>query len=247
MRSARTPTGSPHGRAWGFNRFIDRLLLHGLEFLNLYYGVYRAQVMSNTDDDNQGRIRIRCPAVGDTPDTPPRLAYPIFPLAGQNHGMKFIPPEETYCYVVFENGRVDTPLWIGGWFARDDIPSDLAHVDQHWILTPGGHRLVFDDRSDSSQVQLQHSTGAEVLIDKDGNVSISNASGQTVTAGSGQNEAAALGDTLKSLLEQLIDAITAMTVGTSTGPSSVPTNAAQFIAIKAQLQRILSNTVKLAK
>lgn len=249
IRSRSVPSGSPHGNRGGWARAFDRLMLHGLEYLNLYYGVYRAQVVDNEDDENVGRITIRCPAVGDTDDTTPRVAFPIFPLAGSNHGIKFIPPTGTYCYVVFENGRVDVPLWIGGWFARDDIPSDLQSVDQHWILTPGGHLLHFDDRDDSAQVQLKHSSGAEFVIDKDGNVNITNVQGKVTTVGSSAqgDEKSTNGETLVDLFDQTLTAIIALTVTTSTGPSGTPINFAQFQAIKAQLQTALSNTVKIAK
>ena len=43
---------------------------------------------------------------------------------------------------------------------------------------------------------------------------------------------------------QLFDAIATLTVGTGTGPSTIPINVAQFQAIKARLQTFLSRTVK---
>lgn len=54
-------------------------------------------------------------------------------------------------------------------------------------------------------------------------------------------EKAVLGETLKTKLEELIDAILAITVPTALGPSGTPINAAQFSTIKSQLDQILSN------
>ena len=49
-----------------------------------------------------------------------------------------------------------------------------------------------------------------------------------------------LGDTLKSILNDILKAIQTMTVMTSVGPSSVPINVADFASIQAKLQNILS-------
>ena len=49
-----------------------------------------------------------------------------------------------------------------------------------------------------------------------------------------------LGDTLKNILGELIDAITALTVVTPAGPSSTPSNAVQFTTVKQKLSNFLS-------
>ena len=49
-----------------------------------------------------------------------------------------------------------------------------------------------------------------------------------------------LGNTLISLLSQLIDAILNMTVLTHVGPSGTPVNAAVFSEIKGKLEEALS-------
>lgn len=49
-----------------------------------------------------------------------------------------------------------------------------------------------------------------------------------------------LGDTLKTTLEQILDGIAALTVGTVFGPSSTPINSAVFTGIKQKLDTILS-------
>ena len=80
----------------------------------------------------------------------------------------------------------------------------------------------------------------------DGNTRISIKEGLIEITAGGTLEKSALGETLKSTLESLIDAINALTV-TCAGPgnpSSTPINAATFTAIKTGLSSILSNEVK---
>lgn len=59
------------------------------------------------------------------------------------------------------------------------------------------------------------------------------------------DEAMVLGDTLKDLLNDTLDAIMQITVGTAVGTSSVPINVASFVQIKAKLNTMLSKKSKL--
>ena len=38
----------------GFRRFFDDIVMHGLEIVGLYYGVYRAKVLSRDDPNAPG-------------------------------------------------------------------------------------------------------------------------------------------------------------------------------------------------
>ena len=227
----------------GFLRFLDRLFMHGLEAFRLFYGVYRAEVLSNTDDSNRGILRVRVPSVGDS-DAVSRIAYPNVPLAGSGFGFKSLPTVGSFVWVIFENGRLDMPLWIGGMWGTDGVPEELRDPDQHGWYTPKGHKILLDEKDGQETIRITHKVGAKIEIDKDGNIRVFNADGKTLYIGLNANEAAVLGDTLKGLLDELFDALAALTVGTGTGPSTVPINLAQFQSIKARLQRILSQTVK---
>jgi len=257
--------GSPAYSAHGVQEKMDRMFNHGLEALGLYYGVYRAQVIDNADDGNMGRIKVRCPSVGDTEKTKPRLAYPMQPLAGAQHGFKTIPPTDSYVYVVFENGKLDLPIWTGGWWRKGDMHPDLESTEAFGLVTPGGHKLVFLDTEDSASITLTHingskveidvdgnvtvqsSSAAEIKLDSEGNVTITNASGKIVTVGAGDNESGFLGDVGIDLIGQICDAIQQITVPTAVGPSGPPVNAALFANIKSQLSTALSKTVLVAK
>lgn len=233
----------------GFARFFDRLLLHGLEYFGLFYGVYRATVVSTTnengDPDPQGRIRVRVPSIGDGDDVE-RLAYPIVPLAGAGFGIHAMPRVDEFVWVMFENGRVDIPIWIGGWWRTDDIPSDLRAIEKHWWVTQGGHQVILDDSDDDANIRINHSNGtAYVQIDKDGNILVVNSTGSQIRLGGSANEAAVKGDTLKDILASLTDACSAMTMPVSGATAGPPTNVASFQSVRARLENILSSVVKL--
>lgn len=63
--------------------------------------------------------------------------------------------------------------------------------------------------------------------------------------GKDAKEPAVLGDTLESIFGSLIDAIEAITVTTTQGPSGIPINIAQFEAIRAQLETFKSTKNKI--
>jgi hypothetical protein len=234
---------APAYGARGFARFYDRFMNHGLEAFRRYYGIYRAQVVDNADDLNQGRIKVRVPSIGDPVGTK-RIAYPKTPSAGNGWGFKSTPPKDSFVWVVFEGGLPDLPVWEAGVWGRDHIPEALRDVDQHGWFTPKGHKILLDEKNGQETIQIEHKGGAKVRIDKDGNIEITNVDGGTVYVGNGANEAAVLGDTLKGLLDELVDAVLLLTVPTGTGPSGTPINAAQFQGIKARWRNFLSGTVK---
>lgn len=233
---------SPAYSAQGFARFYDRLVMHGIEAFGRYYGSYRAKVVDNVDSDNQGKLKVRCLAIGDSEENE-HIAYPKFPSAGADYGIKSIPPKGSFVWVEFENGSPDVPVWTGGWYARNEMPEELKGVHKHGWKTPGGNYLVFvDEEGDTPTVTLRHSNGTELVLSPSG-INVTHEEG-LVFVGKDAEEAAALGDTLKGLLEELIDAIVQLTVNTVGGPSTPPLNSAQFQSIKQKLDTFLSKDVK---
>jgi hypothetical protein len=237
---ARGPT---YGGAGPLAQFLDRLRLHGLEAFRVYYGVYRAEVKENDAANNQGVLRVRVPAIGDGVSVR-RIAYPAPGYGGNGFGAKFIPPVGSFVWVRFEGGRPDCPVWMGGMWPTDGIIEDFRDPKSFGFFFPGGHHLLFDERDNEARIRLKHSNGAVILFDKDGNIDVSQVGGKQVRIGGGADEWMAKGETLKALLEELIDAINAITVPTAMGPSGVPNNAAQFVSIRARLQRFLSQVAK---
>ena len=244
--------------SYGFRRFMDRIVSEGLEWLGYYYGSYRAEVIDNAgfselgaisedDLDKMGLLKVRIPAIGDTDDTPPRVAYPKVPLAGAGYGLKNLPPKGSFTWVEFENGNPDIPVWCGGWWAKGEMPADLESVDAYGWITPGGHKVLLIDDSGTEKIRVEHSLGGYLEWDFQGNVVLTNTGASTtISLGEGASEAAILGDTLKGLLDETLDAITKIQVLTPAGTSGPPLNLTTFLAIKARLVTALSmvNKVK---
>jgi len=251
----RRAIGSTAYSATGFGRFLDDILNYGLEIIGLYYGSYRGEVVGNEDPDQAGqpdpfgRLKLVIPSVDGDSRLTERIAWPRTPVAGPGYGFKSLPPVGGYVWVEFERGRVDLPVWTGGWFAENDLPDDLKPTEAHGWFTPAGHQILMDEQTGQEFIRIKHKDGTTLIeLDSQGNIFITNNTGKKVNVGNGAdtaNEPALLGTTLKGLLEQLIDALTALTVPTGVGPSGTPINAAQFQAVKAQLQRALSQTVNL--
>lgn len=68
-----------------------------------------------------------------------------------------------------------------------------------------------------------------------------------VEIGKGDLQPAVVGNDWKKIMEQLIEAITQLTVPTGVGPSGTPINSAAFIKVKNQLKEALSKNHKVEK
>lgn len=120
--------------------------------------------------------------------------------------------------------------------------------EKAWYKTKFGQELTMNEEQTEYKDQLDKS----IVITKDethykdgnGNESIwDNEHTQFLCnkfdVGKGK-EPMMLGDTWKSLMEELISAICTLTVPTPNGPSGTPINSAQFQAVKAKLKTALS-------
>jgi hypothetical protein len=142
----------------------------------------------------------------------------------------------------------------------------LINKDGELTLTYGGATKLDGTLLDSVD---QEAVGTFVKIEKNGNLTISDAKGENkifvdrvhgkvqVTAteeidhvakkvrlGDGETDDPVVGgNELKKILEDLIKAINQLTVPTSNGPSGTPINASAFSAVAARLGSMLSGTV----
>jgi hypothetical protein len=85
--------------------------------------------------------------------------------------------------------------------------------------------------------------GPKIIVGS-GNAKGNGQGDQVLIGGSSASEPIVLGNALKGIIGELIDAISALTVPTGVGPSGPPVNATQFSGIRGRLDTILSQVGK---
>jgi phage protein D len=138
-------------------------------------------VTDNMDPENQGRVKVKFPALSDDLTTDwIRIATP---MAGPDRGFMFLPEIGDEVLVAFENGDVHQGYIIGClWNGKDKppMPNNLAvksgAVRHRRIKTRYGHILDFDD--EEKRVVLQTPKGHRLVInDEDSVISLKTAKG----------------------------------------------------------------------
>jgi phage baseplate assembly protein gpV len=148
-----------------------------------YYGKYRGFVDDNADPKKMARLKLLIPSVLGTTATD--WALPCLPFGGlADQGLFSVPEVGAQVWVEFEEGDLRQPIWTGTfWQKEDDVPEEAA-LDEpttRLLKTPSGHRLQFDDESGEEKITLYHMSEAEMSIDENGTVALTDAGGATVT------------------------------------------------------------------
>jgi len=146
-----------------------------------FFGKYRGVV---TDVD-AATMRIKASVPSVLPGMPTGWCTPCVPYAGPQVGFLMLPEVGSGVWIEFEGGDVSFPIWVGCYWSTGDVPSAAA-ADIKSIITNAG-TLSFDNGG--SSVTLQDSSQDSLVFD---------ASGATVTAGSGKIEVGASGVSVNS-------------------------------------------------
>lgn len=166
---------------------ISSIRRFGLEYVaNRYYGTYLGVVEDVVDPENRGRVRIRIPALAHRSAPADLYARPVFPGSANGHGMFFPPVVGDQVWVQFEGGDPGSPLYIGGFIAREKRPEEFASEVVRGIKTPFGHYIRWSDDPDDPHVRIQMSKdesgtlGGFVFLGADGSVLAENGNGSSV-------------------------------------------------------------------
>lgn len=152
-------------------------------------GKFRGVVMDNQDPDKRGRVKVSVPALlGDQTSD---WALPCFPCGGlADTGWFCVPKVGAQVWVEFEGGNIDFPIWSGTfWQQGADVPAEVQDPPTtHLLKTPKGHLFLLEDQDDNEQVSLTHSGGAQMLIDPDGTIALTDQNGAKVTLDAQNNQ-----------------------------------------------------------
>lgn len=174
---------------------------------NQYYGKYRGVVVDNKDPDHVGRLRLWVPSLfpveGDAtppPDSPSvsDWAWPCLPFGGApDQGLFFVPEEGSKVWVEYEEGNLDSPIWVGVFWSRpggtSEIPAEAQAMENHEprlrvLKTAAGHVLEFNDIAGHESITLRHKDGATLNLDEMGSLTIGNKNGSFVYLNADQGE-----------------------------------------------------------
>ncbi|MEA2621659.1 MAG: hypothetical protein QOH61_569 [Chloroflexota bacterium] len=146
------------------------------------YGKYRGTVVDNADPDELGRLTLKVPStLGDqTTDWAP----PCLPFGGSaGAGLLLLPEVGADVWVEFEQGDISHPIWVGTYWknAPQKGGPDLAKPTARTLRSPGGQILRMDDEDGKTGITLHHKSGAEITIEDDGKLTVTDGKGQIVT------------------------------------------------------------------
>jgi uncharacterized protein involved in type VI secretion and phage assembly len=143
------------------------------------YGKFRGIVVDNQDPEKRARLKLLVPSV--LADQESDWALPCLPYGGiAQQGMFMVPDVDAQVWVEFEEGDINRPIWVGTFWQQDGDPPEDAARDEptmRMLQTHSGHILQFDDAAGEEQFRLFHPADAEMLIDHNGTISLTDASG----------------------------------------------------------------------
>lgn len=129
-----------------------------------FYGKYGGTVSDNQDPLSWGRIKARVPAVYDTEET--GWALPSTPYAGSGVGFYFIPPVGAKVWIEFEDGKTDSPIWSGCYWATPlDLPK-LPALPFFKVIKTDKATITIDDLLGG--VTIETVSGLKIVMDLTG-------------------------------------------------------------------------------
>jgi phage protein D/phage baseplate assembly protein gpV len=141
----------------------------------LMQGVVTAMVTNVTDPEDLGRVKVKYPWLGKSPQGAEiesdwvRIASP---MAGAQRGFMILPEINDEVLVAFEHGDVHRPTIVGALWSSTDKPpkknseaSAGGKVNQRVLKTRAGHLIILDDKQGEEQISITSKSGHTVILD----------------------------------------------------------------------------------
>lgn len=150
------------------------------EGLGLINGVVIGQVTNLNDPDDLGRVKVKYPWLGSSPEIESWWVRIATPMAGSSRGFMYLPEINDEVLIAFEHGDVHRPYIVGAlWSSTDKPPKKNSEatasgkVNQRVIKTRSGHLIILDDKQGEEQISITSKSGHNVILnDKSGSESI---------------------------------------------------------------------------
>lgn len=120
-----------------------------------YFGKYRGKVAANKDPFSLGRIQVEVPAILGPGRT--SWAMPCTPYAGNDVGFFMIPPIGSNIWVEFEAGDPDYPIWVGCFWATNQLPEAAKVEDPQkvQVIRVEGITMTWSNLGENKGVTLE--------------------------------------------------------------------------------------------
>lgn len=179
---------------------ISELVDNGLESTGRFYSIYRAIVTNTDDPSNMDQLLVYIPEVEVL-----TWALPFGSHGSEKCGFRQfpLPKVDDIVYVLFEKGNPGNPLWIYHGWSRDQMPEDFKDPDVSGIVTPGGTKILINDRTGEIHIEAVNRLSILANSSKDGIVISANKiflnSSETIEANHGKEELINITDLTKKL------------------------------------------------
>lgn len=146
-----------------------------------YYGIYQGIVTSIKDPEMRGRIKVKIPNVLGA-DTESAWCDPCISVAYDGGGDFFIPPIDETVWIMFIEGDVNRPVWLGSWWSKSKstLGDSYTDINKVRIINYADCSITMKDgiiSISTSNGNLQIKDGKVSIkgdLDVDGNVSAHN-------------------------------------------------------------------------
>jgi Type VI secretion system/phage-baseplate injector OB domain len=176
-----------------------------------FYGKYRGLVIDTADPLGRGRLRALVPDVLGTETS--GWALPCAPYTGPNAGLHAIPPAGAGVWIEFEAGDPSRPIWVGGWWADGQVPTDQTSTpstsERKILRSDQGLLVSLDDGARTIAISDSGGTNLITIQVNAGRIEMTGAARAVVEApvilhGAGAQHPAVFGDLLLAYLNQLV-------------------------------------------
>ncbi len=253
--------------------FLQNLRNFGLEYFGRYYSLYPAKVVSVLDPEKRGRVKVQMLSLLKDQILPQWVLPVSAPLAGKSTGSFFPPYEGEVIQILFDHGDLNYPFYIGGFWAKDELPQAMAGEDYPNVkgfafksgqkllvnetpeklsislINADGGFFVIDDTKEKEGIFVQHKNGALLQLQTNGSIVMTTPKGNMIYLNEQTGEV-----TLKSAAGGMLTVGEAMTVGDSSGKNfvnfskdSVNVVSSQSVNVNAPRVNLEAGQVRLGK
>lgn len=129
-------------------------------------GIALGIVTNNQDDQQQGRVKIKFPWLGEGDESYWARVSTI--MAGNEMGAFFLPEVGDEVIVAFDHGDINHPYVLGSlWNGRNVPPvkNDDGKNNIRMIKSRSGHHVTFSDEEGKEKVEVKTKSGHTILLD----------------------------------------------------------------------------------